>query len=34
VTKPDGNTADVRLDESYDLVVIEGDSDAGSDSGQ
>jgi uncharacterized membrane protein YkoI len=34
VTKPDGNTADVRLDESYDLVVIEGDSDAGSDSGK
>ena len=26
VTKPDGTTVDVRLDESYDVVVIEGDS--------
>ena len=26
VTKPDGNTVDVRLDESYKLVVVEGDS--------
>jgi hypothetical protein len=26
VTKPDGNTVDVRLDENYDLVVVEGDS--------
>lgn len=26
VTKPDGDTVDVRLDENYDLVVIEGDS--------
>ena len=25
VTKPDGKTVDVRLDEHYDLVVIEGD---------
>lgn len=25
VTKPDGNTVDVRLDESYDLVVVESD---------
>ena len=25
VTKPDGATVDVRLDEKYDLVVIEGD---------
>ena len=25
VTKPDGNTVDVRLDESYGLVVTEGD---------
>ena len=25
VTKPDGATVDVRLDEQYDLVVIEGD---------
>jgi hypothetical protein len=28
VTKPDGNTVDVRLDENYDLVVVEGDSEA------
>jgi hypothetical protein len=26
VTKPDGNTVDVRLDENYDLVVVDGDS--------
>ena len=26
VTKPDGNTVDVRLDESYNEVVVEGDS--------
>jgi hypothetical protein len=26
VTKPDGNTVDVRLDGSYQLVVVEGDS--------
>lgn len=26
VTKPDGKTVDVRLDEKYELVVIEGDS--------
>ena len=26
VTKPDGSTVDVRLDENYQLVVIEGDS--------
>jgi hypothetical protein len=26
VTKPDGNTVDVRLDERYGLVVVEGDS--------
>jgi uncharacterized membrane protein YkoI len=25
VTKPDGHTVDVRLDESYQVVVIEGD---------
>ncbi len=25
VTKPDGTTVDVRLDEDYDVVVIEGD---------
>ncbi len=30
VTQPDGTTVDVRLDEAYDVVVIEGDSeDAG-----
>lgn len=29
VTRPDGATVDVRLDASYDVVVIEGDSDAG-----
>ena len=29
VTKPDGNTVDVRLDESYGLVVVEGDSEQG-----
>jgi len=34
VTKPDGSTVDVRLDESYGLVVVEGDDeDADSDSG-
>ena len=26
VTRPDGATVDVRLDEQYDVVVIEGDS--------
>lgn len=26
VTKPDGHTVDVRLDENYAVVVIEGDS--------
>jgi hypothetical protein len=25
VTKPDGNTVDVRLDENYELVVVDGD---------
>ena len=29
VTKPDGNTVDVRLDEGYGIVVVEGDSEAG-----
>ena len=29
VTKPDGTTVDVRLDENYQVVVIEGDSDTG-----
>lgn len=28
VTKPDGDTVDVRLDAAYGVVVIEGDSDA------
>ena len=28
VTKPDGDTVDVRLDQSYQVVVIEGDSEA------
>jgi hypothetical protein len=28
VTKPDGNTVDVRLDRDYRVVVIEGDSEA------
>lgn len=32
VTKPDGATVDVRLDEAYSVVVIEGD-DEGQDSG-
>lgn len=29
VTKPDGATVDVRLDEHYGVVVIEGDSESG-----
>ena len=34
VTKTDGTTVDVRLDESYAVVVIEGDTeDAGEDAG-
>ncbi len=28
VTRPDGSTVDVRLDENYQLVVIESDSEA------
>lgn len=28
VTKPDGNTVDVRLDEQYQLVVVEGDNES------
>ena len=28
VTRTDGSTVDVRLDEAYDVVVIEGDSEA------
>jgi uncharacterized membrane protein YkoI len=31
VTKPDGSTVDVRLDESYQVVVIDGDSDTSGD---
>jgi hypothetical protein len=29
VTKPDGNTVDVRLDQNYQLVVVEGDTESG-----
>ena len=29
VTKPDGNTVDVRLDDRYKLVVVESDSESG-----
>lgn len=32
VTKPDGTTVDVRLDEGYEVVVIEGDSESADDS--
>jgi uncharacterized membrane protein YkoI len=32
VTKPDGATVDVRLDASYELVVVEGDSEDGDES--
>ena len=28
VTKPDGQTVDVRLDQNYELVVVEGDSES------
>jgi hypothetical protein len=28
VTKPDGQTVDVRLDQNYKLVVVEGDSES------
>jgi uncharacterized membrane protein YkoI len=31
VTRPDGRTVDVRLDEDYAVVVIEGDSEPGGD---
>ena len=34
VTKPDGKTVDVRLDENYDLVVVEGDSEPAGDTGE
>jgi len=33
VTKPDGQTVDVRLDDQYKLVVIEGDSEQSDSSG-
>lgn len=33
VTKPDGSTVDVRLDAKYNVVVIEGDHDTSTDSG-
>jgi uncharacterized membrane protein YkoI len=29
ITKPDGNTVDVRLDQNYQLVVVEGDNESG-----
>ena len=31
VTRPDGATVDVRLDEGYDVVVIEGDAETADD---
>ena len=31
VTKPDGNTVDVRLDASFNKVVVEGDHESGPD---
>lgn len=35
VTRADGTTVDVRLDEAYDVVIIEGDAEeAGDDSDQ
>ena len=33
VTKPDGNTVDVRLDQNYQLVVVEGDNESSDDAG-
>ena len=33
VTKPDGQTVDVRLDQNYQLVVVEGDSESSGDTG-
>jgi hypothetical protein len=33
VTKPDGATVDVRLDQNYDLVVVEGDTEDANESG-
>jgi hypothetical protein len=34
VTKTDGNTVDVRLDQNYKLVVVEGDSEPAGDTGK
>ncbi len=34
VTKPDGDTVDVRLDEKYDEVVVEGDNENEDESGE
>jgi hypothetical protein len=34
VTKPDGQTVDVRLDQNYKLVVVEGDSESNDQGGQ
>jgi uncharacterized membrane protein YkoI len=34
VTKPDGNTVDVRLNENYGEVVVEGDSETEDESGE
>ncbi|MFL5869822.1 MAG: PepSY domain-containing protein [Solirubrobacterales bacterium] len=31
VTEPDGNTVDVRLDQNYDLVVVDGDNETAGD---
>ena len=33
VTKPDGQTVDVRLDQNYHLVVVEDDSESSGDTG-
>ena len=33
VRKADGSTVDVRLDQNYQLVVVEGDSESGGDTG-
>ncbi|MBA3265059.1 MAG: PepSY domain-containing protein [Nocardioidaceae bacterium] len=33
VTRPDGNTVDVRLDDNFEVVVIEGDSEESEGSG-
>jgi hypothetical protein len=34
VTRPDGSTVDVRLDESFKLVAVDGDSEAGDSDGE